>query len=606
MQRLHGIIGDRRDPEIARLLHQVEHEGGVEILHVPEADLARGRLRAATDRGTDCALSLDRDERLFDGAVLLLDRNRAIVVRAGAPQTLRFRAADRAAALRLGFMAGHLHWRVRFEGRRSSFSSTRPLPTFGRASRRSSPRGRSSRSPMTPDLLLRMLQQGDSAYPSGGFAFSWGLEELAADGWIATAEDVAGFLADLVAGRWAGFDRVALLAAHGAANLDAVATADRAVEVHTLAAAMRAGSKRAGRALLGVQARRLGGEAADYRRLVEADAELGHLPVVQGLVWRLAGLDGETAALLSGWTMAQGIAAAAVRLGLVGHLSAQDILDGARAAITAAAATPTPPISPPSRPSRTSRSPGTAGATPASSPPDPGAPRPMNLTPTELERLTIFNAAEFARRNKRLGIPLSCPEAIALIADEMLLLARQDVPYTEIQERAAKLLTTDDVEPGVAEMIPLISVEGNFAEGTKMIVVFSPVGPGDRPVTGDIPGEIITPDGDLELNAGRARVTIEVVNTGDRDIQVRSHAHFFEANRALRFDRAAAWGMRVDKPSGVGVRFEPGIPKSVELVAIAGARIMRGEAGLVEGPLDEPGARDAALTRARARGYLGA
>lgn len=230
----------------------------------------------------------------------------------------------------------------------------------------------------------------------------------------------------------------------------------------------------------------------------------------------------------------------------------------------------------------------------------------MNLTPTELERLTIFNAAEFARRNKRLGIPLSCPEAIALIADEMLLLARQDVPYTEIQERAAKLLTTDDVEPGVAEMIPLISVEGNFAEGTKMIVVFSPVGPGDRPVTGDIPGEIITPDGDLELNAGRARVTIEVVNTGDRDIQVRSHAHFFEANRALRFDRAAAWGMRVDKPSGVGVRFEPGIPKSVELVAIAGARIMRGEAGLVEGPLDEPGARDAALTRARARGYLGA
>lgn len=115
MQRLHGIIGDRRDPALATLLHQVEHEGGVEILHVPEADLARGRLRATTDRGTDCALSLDRDERLFDGAVLLLDRNRAIVVRAGAPQTLRFRAVDKAAALRLGFMAGHLHWRIRFE-----------------------------------------------------------------------------------------------------------------------------------------------------------------------------------------------------------------------------------------------------------------------------------------------------------------------------------------------------------------------------------------------------------------------------------------------------------------------------------------------------------
>ncbi|WP_181702437.1 urease subunit beta [Chthonobacter albigriseus] len=230
----------------------------------------------------------------------------------------------------------------------------------------------------------------------------------------------------------------------------------------------------------------------------------------------------------------------------------------------------------------------------------------MNLTPTELERLTIFTAAEFARRHKALGIRLSHPEAVALIADEMLLAARRDVPYTDIVEMAGKLLTTDDVEPGVAEMIPVVSVEGNFEEGTKMIVVFAPIAPGDKPTAPGFPGEVITPDVDIELNAGRARVTVEVVNTGDRDVQVRSHAHFFEVNRALKFDRAATFGMRVDKPSGVGVRFEPGIPKSVDLVAIAGDRVMRGEAGLVEGPLDAPGALDAALANARARGYLGA
>jgi urease subunit gamma/beta len=230
----------------------------------------------------------------------------------------------------------------------------------------------------------------------------------------------------------------------------------------------------------------------------------------------------------------------------------------------------------------------------------------MNLTPTEIERLTIFNAAEFARRHRRLGIRLSHPEAVALIADEMLLGARRDMGWHEIVEMAGKLLTTDDVEAGVAEMIPFVSVEGNFAEGTKMVIVFQPIGPGAEPVAAEKPGEIIAPDGQIELNAGRARVTIEVVNTGDRDIQVRSHAHFFETNRALRFDRARAWGMRLDRPSGQGTRFEPGLPKPVALVAIGGDRIVRATAGLCDGPLDAPGARDEGLRRARARGYLGA
>jgi urease subunit gamma/beta len=227
----------------------------------------------------------------------------------------------------------------------------------------------------------------------------------------------------------------------------------------------------------------------------------------------------------------------------------------------------------------------------------------MNLTPTELERLTIFNAAEFARRNKRDGVHLSHPEAVALITDEMMHAARRGLPYAEIIDLAAKLLTAADVMPGVPSMIPFICVEGDFAEGTKMMVVFSPI----APVAGDIvPGEIITVDDEIELNAGRAATEVMVVNRGDRDIQVRSHAHFFEVNRALEFERARAFGMRLDTPSGVGVRFEPGIAKTVRLVAFGGARIASGFAGLTNGALDDPQVREAALATARARGYRGA
>jgi urease beta subunit len=92
--------------------------------------------------------------------------------------------------------------------------------------------------------------------------------------------------------------------------------------------------------------------------------------------------------------------------------------------------------------------------------------------------------------------------------------------------------------------------------------------------------------GDIEINAGRARATVQVANTGDRAIQVGSHYHFFEVNDALHFDRDAAYGMRLDIPSGTSVRFEPGDTRPVDLVAIAGDRRMFGGEGLVHGPLD--------------------
>ena len=231
----------------------------------------------------------------------------------------------------------------------------------------------------------------------------------------------------------------------------------------------------------------------------------------------------------------------------------------------------------------------------------------MNLTPTEMDRLTIFTAAELARRYRSLGIKLSHPEAVALICDEVLTAARRDMAYEDIRDLAGRVLTTDDVQPGVAEMIPLICVEASFTQGTKLMAIFDPIAPGKDAIDETIvPGEIITSDEMMQIFSGANTVTIEVMNTGDRDVQVRSHAHFFETNRALRFDRASAWGRKLDIPAGAGVRFEPGIPKSVRLVPIDGLRVVLGQAGLVGGSLDADGARDKAMLQAQRRGYLGA
>lgn len=100
-----------------------------------------------------------------------------------------------------------------------------------------------------------------------------------------------------------------------------------------------------------------------------------------------------------------------------------------------------------------------------------------------------------------------------------------------------------------------------------------------------IPGELITAEGSVVLNEGRPVVTIRVLNTGDRPVQVGSHYHFAEANPALQFDRAAALGMRLAVPAGTSVRFEPGAERDVELVRYGGARIVAGFRGEVGGPV---------------------
>lgn len=120
------------------------------------------------------------------------------------------------------------------------------------------------------------------------------------------------------------------------------------------------------------------------------------------------------------------------------------------------------------------------------------------------------------------------------------------------------------------------------------------------------PGEVIpAEEGAIALNAGRLSVKLTVRNTGDRPVQVGSHYHFLEVNRALEFDRERTYGMRLDIPAGTAIRFEPGAEHEVTLVPFAGSRRVFGFAGLVNGSLDQPGKQEHALSLAWAFGFRG-
>jgi len=233
----------------------------------------------------------------------------------------------------------------------------------------------------------------------------------------------------------------------------------------------------------------------------------------------------------------------------------------------------------------------------------------MLLTPTELERLTIFTASELARRRKTRGLKLNHPESVAYIVDEILEGARDGRSVAELIAFSSTLLNGDDVMPGVAEMMPMVQVEGTFPDGTKLVTVHEPIRPGKKKIAEQDrvrPGEIITPDGEIEINAGRRRAELKALNTGDRPIQVGSHYHFFETNPALEFDRAMSFGMHLDIPAGTAVRFEPGESKAVTLVEFGGTGEVFGLNSLTNGSTRSAELKQQALRLARERGYKGA
>ena len=197
----------------------------------------------------------------------------------------------------------------------------------------------------------------------------------------------------------------------------------------------------------------------------------------------------------------------------------------------------------------------------------------MLLSPHEQERLLIHVAAGLARERRGRGLLLNYPEATALITSFILEGARDGRSVADLMQAGRTVLTSDDVMAGVPEMLTEVQVEATFPDGTKLVTVHEPI---PLALEDTAPGEVIPGDGPVPLNAGRDTVTLTVINTGDRPVQVGSHYHFAQANPALSFDRAAARGFRLDIPAGTAVRFEPGITREVTLVALAGSRTVPG------------------------------
>lgn len=213
----------------------------------------------------------------------------------------------------------------------------------------------------------------------------------------------------------------------------------------------------------------------------------------------------------------------------------------------------------------------------------------MALTPGEADRLLLFTQAQLARARRDRGLRLNVPEATALIADAVCEWARDGLSLTEARDRARTLLTSDDVLPDVPAVLVEVRVEARFDDGTRLVVVRDPLGVG-------------LPDESSPHTVTGSPLTIHSAAT--TPIGVTSHIHLAEVNPRLRLDRAAAFGMRLDIPAGTTLWISPGESVHAHAVPIGGERVVQGNTGVVDGPLDDPGVRDRALARLRDCGYL--
>jgi urease subunit gamma/beta len=213
----------------------------------------------------------------------------------------------------------------------------------------------------------------------------------------------------------------------------------------------------------------------------------------------------------------------------------------------------------------------------------------LHFTEREKEKLLITVAADLARKRLQRGLKLNYPESMALITSEIMEGARDGLSVAELMSIGAQILKAEQVMAGIPEMIAEVQVEATFPDGTKLVTVHQPIRGGTTKDAESIiesiiePGEYDIASGHIEMNVNRQTIQLLVGNTGDRPIQVGSHFHFYEVNRALAFTREQAFGMRLDIPAGTAVRFEPGEEKPVQLVELGGARISHGLNGLTRG-----------------------
>jgi urease subunit gamma/beta len=248
----------------------------------------------------------------------------------------------------------------------------------------------------------------------------------------------------------------------------------------------------------------------------------------------------------------------------------------------------------------------------------------LRLSPKDIEKLMLHGAGSLAQKRLWRGIRLNYPEAVALIASQLLEFIREGESVVVLMDKGKHILGRNQVLPAVADMVDEVQVEGTFPDGTKLVTVHRPIctetgewalyGSGleglpppngklpPPPLSEPVPGEYILREETILLNADRTAVEMEVTNLGDRPIQVGSHYPFFETNSSLSFDRTKAVDLRLDIPSGTAVRFEPGETKPVRLVPLAGERIVFGGNGLISGALDGKN-REEAIARAQEQGF---
>ncbi|KID96876.1 urease, partial [Metarhizium majus ARSEF 297] len=243
----------------------------------------------------------------------------------------------------------------------------------------------------------------------------------------------------------------------------------------------------------------------------------------------------------------------------------------------------------------------------------------MYLSPKELDKLVISQLGLLAQRRLARGVRLNHSEATALIANNLHELIRDgNHSVADLMALGATMLGRRHVLPAVCSTLREIQVEGTFPMGTYLVTVHNPVATDDgdlrRALYGSFlpvpdteafplppdseyaldkqPGAVVAVRGRVVLNQNRARIRLRVTSKGDRPIQVGSHYHFIEVNAQLEFDRGRAYGYRLDIAAGTSVRFEPGDTKTVTLVEMGGARVIRGGNGLASGIVERRRAAD--------------
>lgn len=247
----------------------------------------------------------------------------------------------------------------------------------------------------------------------------------------------------------------------------------------------------------------------------------------------------------------------------------------------------------------------------------------MRLSPREIEKLQLHQAGFLAQKRLARGVRLNYSESVALIASQVLEFIRDGKSVSELMHLGTRFLGINQVLPGVPELIPEVQIEGTFPDGTKLVTIHNPIVLHDADFSLALYGSflpiptqreketnnsviekngtkekeqkkqieekprLVLEEGQITLNEGREVTSLEVTSYCDRPIQVGSHYHFIETNPYLEFDRALAYGKRLNIIAGSAVRFEPGETKKVTLVDIAGNKVISGGNDLASGAVSE-------------------